>query len=241
MVVVVGEVRRDHGRPWRRYPVQAVSRFVMGVDLGQSNDPTAISVIHHTVTPTDDWAITYSDGATTNIAREKSIERFNVVALERVPLGTPYPAVVGLVAERLAHPALAEACDLVIDETGVGRAVADIFETSGMRPQRVAITAGNEVTNPENRRWHVPKGILISGVDARLHTGELRFAAELTDAGALADELKDFRRTVSTAGRSSFNAREGKHDDLILSIAIALWWAARPRYSGGESAVVGLN
>ncbi|MFL5011411.1 hypothetical protein [Rhizobium sp.] len=80
---------------------------------------------------------------------------------------------------------------------------------------------------------------LISTVDARLHVGELRFAAELTDAGALAEELKDFRRTVSAAGRASFNARQGKHDDLILSIAIALWWASRPRTGGGQAAISG--
>lgn len=226
-------------REFRRIPARAVSRFVMGVDLGQSNDPTAISVIHHTVTPLDDWAISYDDDGRACQTRQLSATRFDVRALERVPLGTPYPSVVARVADLLDRPPLREGCDLVIDETGVGRAVADIFETAGMRPQRVAITAGNEVTNPENRRWHVPKGILISGVDARLHIGELRFAAELTDAGALAEELKDFRRTVSAAGRSSFNAREGKHDDLILSIAIALWWAARPATSGGESAVVG--
>jgi hypothetical protein len=62
----------------------------------------------------------------------------------------------------------------------------------------------------------VAKGILISTLDARLHTGELRFAKELTDADALADELKDFRRKVSAAGRFQFEARVGKHDDLGL-------------------------
>jgi hypothetical protein len=60
-------------------------------------------------------------------------------------------------------------------------------------------------------------------LDARLHTGELRIAAELTEAGALAEELKDFRRKVSVAGRYSFEARVDKHDDLVLAVAIGLW------------------
>lgn len=37
-------------------------------------------------------------------------------------------------------------------------------------------------------------------------------------------ELREFRATFSTAGNVLFSAREGAHDDLILSLAIALWW-----------------
>jgi hypothetical protein len=79
----------------------------------------------------------------------------------------------------------------------------------------------------------IAKGILISGLDARLHTGELRIAAALSDAGALADELKDFRRMVSAAGRATWSARTGAHDDLVLAVAIALWFAT----SGASSSV----
>ncbi|MBP1844467.1 hypothetical protein J2046_002726 [Rhizobium petrolearium] len=233
---VMSETYRYHGEQWRRIPAQASDRFVMGVDLGQSNDPTAISVIHHSVTPLDDWELNRSIRET----RQKVKEHFDVRHLERVPLGTPYPQIVQRVADLLGRPPLRDGCDLVVDETGVGRAVSDIFETAGMRPQRVAITAGSEITNPDNRRWHVPKGLLISTVDAMLHVGELRFAANLTDAGALAEELKDFRRKVSEAGRATYNARTGKHDDLILSIAIALWWARRPPVRFAASAMVGL-
>jgi hypothetical protein len=37
------------------------------------------------------------------------------------------------------------------------------------------------------------------------------------------EELKDFRRKVSAAGRATFEARVGKHDDLVLAVAIAIW------------------
>ena len=60
---------------------------------------------------------------------------------------------------------------------------------------------------------------------ARLHTGELKIAAALSDAGALQEELKDFRRKVSDAGRAAYNARTGARNDLVLAVAIALWWA----------------
>jgi hypothetical protein len=105
-----------------------------------------------------------------------------------------------------------------------------MFGAAGLRAVRVSITAGTEVTKQDQRRWSVAKSILISGgVDARLHSGELRFAAELGEAHALAEELKDFRRHLTAAGRATYQARTGKHDDLVLAVAIALWWAVERR------------
>jgi hypothetical protein len=59
-----------------------------------------------------------------------------------------------------------------------------------------------------------------------MHTG-LRIANELRETPALETELKDFRRHVSEAGRYSFQARIGAHDDLVLAVAIPLWRAVR--------------
>ena len=101
--------------------------------------------------------------------------------------------------------------------------MADLFEMAGLHPTRVSITAGSEQTPHGLRTWHVAKQILISILDARLHVGELRFAAKLLEAGAMQNELEDFRRKVSAAGRYSYEARVGKHDDLVLATAIALW------------------
>src|SRR6267154_884501 len=86
----------------------------------------------------------------------------------------------------------------------------------------LTITAGIEQSHGYGG-WHVSKQVLISTLDARLHTGELRFAKELLEAGAMQEELKDFRRKVSVAGRYTFEARVGKHDDLVLAVAIGLW------------------
>ena len=71
--------------------------------------------------------------------------------------------------------------------------------------------------------------MLISGVDAALHAGALRFAKELGKAHALHEELKDFRRHLSATGKATYQARIGKHDDLVLAVAIALWWATERR------------
>jgi hypothetical protein len=216
---------------WRALPARAVDRWIVGVDLGQSTDPTAICVMNHRVVPLKDW--TPNDKA--KIWRQDRTEHFDVRHLQRLALGLPYPVQVQQVANILARPPLNAGSALVIDETGVGRPVGDLMDGAGLRPIRVTITAGLETTQYGAQTFHVPKGMLISGLDARLHTGELKIAAALSDADALAEELKDFQRKVSDAGRASYNARTGAHDDLVLAVAIALWWATSgPRTSVSE-------
>lgn len=208
-------------RPTRFDDARPVNRWIVSADLGQSTDPTAICVMHHSVTPLETWKAIPER----NLHRQDRVERYDVRHLERLPLGMSYPEQVQRVANILARPPLnAVNPTLVIDETGVGRAVGDIFDNAGLRPVRITITAGNEATRQPNG-WHVAKSILISGLDAALHLGTLRIAAALSDAGALQEELKDFQRSVSAAGRATYAARTGKHDDLVLAVAIALFAA----------------
>ncbi|TPL06421.1 hypothetical protein FJ938_13155 [Mesorhizobium sp. B2-4-14] len=226
-MVETREERFDHrGETWRRQLVVPVDRYVMGVDLGQSVDPTAIAVLHHRIEPRDDWEIIHKD----RVTRQRASETFDVRHLERVALGVSYPEIVQHTMTLLARPPLRDGCDFVIDETGVGRAVGDMFDAAGLAPIKVQITAGNEVTSLGARRWGVPKALLVSTLDARLHGGELRFAAALAEGAAMAEELKDFQRHVTAAGRATYAARTGRHDDLVLAVAIALWRAVSARH-----------
>jgi hypothetical protein len=206
-------------------------RYVMGVDLGQSFDPTAIAVIEH-VTGVLDFNPEWERHGGCGTIPQKPAERMNVRHLERLPLGKSYPSIVekvrGLLAEDpLCGDAHTKPAELLIDETGVGRAVADIFNGAGLQPIRVSITAGSELTCAGAWSWHVAKTVLISTVDAALHTGTLRFADRLHEAAAMREELRDFRRHLSDAGRATYMARAGAHDDLVLAVAIACWWAGR--------------
>ena len=207
------------------------TRWVVGVDLGQSTDPTAICVIEH-ITGVMDSCSDY-ERHTGLPTKQTPAERVDVRHLQRLPLGLSYPAQVQHVADLLARPPLCgdenqAPAEFIIDETGVGRAVGDIFIDAGLKPKRVSITAGSEVSWAGPARVHVPKTILISTVDAMLIGAVLRFAAALSEAGAMKDELQDFRRKLSDAGRATYAARTGAHDDLVLACAIACWWISRP-------------
>jgi len=96
----------------------------------------------------------------------------------------------------------------------------------------VTITAGqdNETRAPGGGSvWRVSKLVLVSQLQALFHARELLIARGLPEASVLAVELQDFRATISDAGYASFGARQGKHDDLVLSLAVACWHLVGPR------------
>ena len=72
----------------------------------------------------------------------------------------------------------------------------------------------------------VPKLDLVSRLQALLHEGRLKIHKDLAEADTLVRELQDFRCEFTAAGHLTFNARSGKHDDLVLALAIAVWRAA---------------
>lgn len=180
-------------------------RYTVGVDLGQSQDFTAICITRRVEEP-----------------GQKPV--FQVGHLERLPLNTTYPVVVGHVIDLLCRPQLRGKAELVIDFTGVGRPVFDMFRVQGVSPIGVSITGGMAITN-DGLIWSVPKGHLISRVQALLHDGRLKIYSDLPDAATLVNELQNFRAEFSDSGYIKFNARSGAHDDLVLALAIALWRA----------------
>jgi hypothetical protein len=213
--------------------LQRSSSYMLSCDLGQSQDPTAIAVIEKKVGVLD-FRSEFDRHCEIAGPPQKPHERFEVVHLERIPLGTSYPVVVERVAFLLQRPPLNDKnCELAIDETGVGRAVGDIFVASGLKPIRVTITGGNETTPQGQNRWHVSKTALISRLDALLHTGALLVADELPEAVTLREEFKNFQRRLSDSGKPSYSARVGQHDDLLLAVCIGLWAFGRPR--GGKT------
>lgn len=156
--------------------------------------------------------------------------RYEVAHLERLQLGMPYPQQVDHLEALLGRSPLNRLQPRVlVDYTGVGRPVFDMF--AGRRllrmAQGVVITGGREVSG--NRAgWSVPKGELVSKLQALLHSGDLRIAASLPYAAVLARELQDFRVRFTEAGNVTFNAREGAHDDLVLALALAVFGLSRP-------------
>lgn len=66
---------------WHCIEARAVDRWYVGVDLGQSTDPTAITVMNHRVVPLPEWDINEK----TTTRRQKKTAHFDVRHLERLP------------------------------------------------------------------------------------------------------------------------------------------------------------
>lgn len=205
------------------------SRFALAVDPGQSIDPTAICVVERVREPIPPE----QGGVGADLFQQLGPPIFHVRWLERLPLQTSYIVVVAHVANLLQHSPLRGNCRLILDRTGVGRPVADLFTHGGLDPVSVTITAGDqEHVEADGSGWRVSKLQLISRLQAELHAGNLKIAKSLPEAAALASELSDFRVHFSDAGFSSFGARVGKHDDLVLALSLALWHLVGPRMGG---------
>ena len=115
-------------------------------------------------------------------------EVYRVGYLERLPLGTPYPGIVAYIGRLLGRLPGAE---LVIDFTGVGRPVFDMFRFSGIAPTGVLITSGAAETGG-GPIYGVPKLDLVSRLQALLHEGRLKIHKDLAEADTLVRELQDF-------------------------------------------------
>ena len=199
-------------------PAEPTPEFFAGLDLGQAHDFTALAVLERS------WH--GEEGA--------RVARFDVRHLERVR-GAPYPDVVELVRARIAAARpRSRAAALVVDKTGVGAPVVDMVRRAGLRCRvaAVTITAGDAVAW-EGDEYRVPKRDVVSTLAVLLQSGRLRVARALPEAATFAREATNFRARISAAGRDSYGAggagdgwREGPHDDLLLAVGLAAWYAA---------------
>ena len=215
-------IRSDHPRVMGEMGILSKRAFAVGIDVGQAHDPTAICIASRIVTMPTNPAL-----ASIN---PHPRPRYEVLHLERLRLGMPYPAQVDHIEAMLCRAPLDRlAPRVLVDYTGVGRPVFDMFagRHALRRAQGVVITGGRE-TSGTAAGWSVPKGELVSKLQALLHSGDLRIASSLPDAAVLARELQDFRVRFTEAGNATFNAREGAHDDLVLALALAVFGLSRP-------------
>jgi hypothetical protein len=182
--------------------------FILGLDLGQAQDPTAAIIME-------------AYGAET-------MRTYDVRHIEQFTLGTPYPAIVQAVCSMLAREPLRRDCRLVIDHSGVGRPIYDMFVEAKLRPIGITITGGSGWHRETPYQWHVAKVLLTGSVQKVLQSGRLRIGATLPHAKTLQKELRDFRVKISKAANETYESREGAHDDIVLALAIALFAEAHP-------------
>jgi hypothetical protein len=82
---------------------------------------------------------------------------------------------------------------------------------------------------------HVPKLDLMAGLQVALQEGTLKIAKEMKNAGSLVKELMDVRvRVNGSMGADG----AGKHDDLVIAVALACWRAKRGQNDWGGGGAI---
>lgn len=176
-----------------------MNQYFISVDLGQQNDYSAISVLE--------------------LRQDKGF----VSHLQRLPLGMAYPAqieeikvVYNFVKRIDKNPTL------IVDFGGVGRAVSDMLTKEGLFHIKFQITGG-DTPRVDGDNWSVPKKELIGSLLVALQTGKLKIIETLPDSMTLIKELENFKMKVTKSANLTFEAREGTNDDLVLSVAMAVY------------------
>jgi len=188
--------------------------FFGGLDLGQMQDYTALSVLERTER---------DEGG-------RRVRRYAVRHLKRWPLRTTYPVIVADVVKMYAKAPL-KGSVLTVDRTGVGVAVYDMLRVArpAARLAPITITGGAQAALAEDGCWSVPKRELAGILQVLLGTRRLEVAGGLELARHLAREMSAFKAKINVAtGSESFEAwREKDHDDLVLAVAMPAWYAEK--------------
>jgi hypothetical protein len=216
---------------------------IVGIDLGQQRDPTAITIVERGYVSRGALynAHYWYKGREIYSAREPVKLEYHVRHLERPSLGTSYVAVVERIVELLKSLGDDE-ITLAVDTTGVGRPVADMLkarleewldeeESARINAAWITITGGDSVTKvgEAGGGLRVPKRDLASAPLVLMQGGQLKIAESLQLAPVLKRELLNFKVKINVAtGHDSYEAwREGDHDDLVLAVAMACWVGER--------------
>ena len=191
----------------------------LGLDLGKRKDFSALALLEYTRP-----YIEYRNPVTYAMEQEFEDPRYAIRQLDRIPLGTKYTDVVEQVRSKLFKITQQNYdCTLIVDATGVGQPVIEMFHHLPARATLVpvVITAGSGESRTSDE-WRIAKQDLIAGLQIMLETGKLQISNKLAYTSALLEELLEFRGTTTPRGNE---ISEGPQDDLVIAAALAVWRA----------------
>jgi hypothetical protein len=191
-------------------------RFFVGLELGRSQDSTAISVLER--------AEVRGEWDPVMFAYRKTV-LLHLRHLQRIPIGTTYPEVVRQVAELVRSPELDGCCELLVDATGVGKSVVDLLRMARLNCTIApAVVTGGVDEQRGAGYYHVPKRDLITGLVVALQSGKLQIARGMENGAELQAEMAGIQVKVTPQGNEQFASwREGAHDDLVFAVALSCW------------------
>ena len=186
---------------------------IISLSLGTVAEPSGLVVVKP-------WsALSPPDGRESNPAVGN---QFDVKLIDRFPVGCPLPVIVNRVSEIASDKRVSRESIILLDISSVGTAPLRAFQSRGMYPAAIDLTnAGSE--GFANDAQHVPLRDALGAAQTVLQTARLRVASALELAKTLVSDLQAFDpKPIAHA-----DLRGGRNADLVLALAMALWWGDR--------------
>lgn len=214
-----------------------MSLYIAGLDLGTQVDYSAIAILERVEAPPEPVlkVLTTANMHEEEVPRKAAPASYHCRWISRWPLKSTYPRIIEDVRVIMSSPVFKgrdslgkdDSIVLVVDATGCGRPVCDVFSQAGLRLIPITITAGNKATF-EGGEWHVPKRDLVSVVSVLLQSGRLKLSSELPESQTLIQEMLNFQVRISASGNDQYASwRDRDHDDTVLALAVAAYYGER--------------
>lgn len=198
-------------------------RNVVGVDLGQQYDYTAISVIQ----TREKWTTGENVPVSWKTGDEDKMVTYHYYLRYLERFRAKYPDTVQRVVKITRKLEDDGGTALLVDATGVGLPVVEMMREERLDPIPIIITGGNAITESDGG-YHLPKRQMISTLQGLFESGRLKISKGINHLEELLEEISNFRVKITKAGNDTYEAwRETDHDDMVISIAMAAWYARR--------------
>ncbi len=161
------------------------------------------------------------DYSTISIIEVKENGELHLKYIKRLKLKTKYPQI----AKKILNVCRQlEDYVLVIDRGGVGLPLVDLLTEAGEEVVGIQLTGGNS-THDDDLGMTIPKDQLINQLIVSMEQKLLKIPSNLPHKEALITELQAFSSHAKASGHISMDARSGFKDDLVLSVAMGVYYA----------------
>jgi len=194
---------------------------IIGVDLGRLADSTTLNIladrlIASPTTPHPSLKKYKGGRPPTILTRVYDVLEIGVLK------GYSYPDIARRISMLCNHPKISKPYDLILDATGVGIAVFEMLRAPPyyLNPYGIVSTGGNA---PTQSPWgmNVPKKDLIDNFTLLFSQERIKIPRTLEHYDKFEEQYNNF---VRLANGGYGNLDESIHDDIVMGVAVALWY-----------------
>lgn len=187
------------------------TKVLIGIDLGQQNDYTVMSVVEIL-----DQDTMHSMGGFF----------YELTWLHRFKLKTSYPSIVNMITTVVDRTFEDNEYMLLVDYTGVGRPVVDMLRKNELNLIAINITGGNKCNWRFGNEASVPKKELVTSLQVVLQSNRIIWHPDIHELAHLKKEFLNFK-TIKPKDPTltlKYSAASGYHDDIVMAISLATWY-----------------